>query len=443
MLPEMNADREKQLSRYLRGESSEEETSDLLRWVAENDQNSAAFARACVVDELTCELIEEGQLVDAMEVSSKSPAIPFPIGWKIAAALAISLIGLTILSHFRSPSDEFAVVAQSVAARLPDGSPIETDRKVGPEIFEIAGGLVRLDFVHGASMTVEGPARFELRDAMHVFFEEGIATFQVPESAKGFTVDTADAEVIDLGTAFGISRKEGEKTDVCVFEGEVEAAGKRIQAGQAISARQGAGIESSTYETAIYEKAWPVTSGVLQTTGMMRFVSPGPGFVPGKFEDNEHFTVFLERRRARTTQPVQVDLTDPGEFRRIRRNDGPVIPAGVEVRSYLIQLDPVGLLEKYDGDKPRVQGQITFDQPILALIASGRKLLQSDEMLGHENGDYGNLPRGLEPPKPNTDEVVTEGKDIVILAADQRTLILNFAAGSAVDQLRVLVTSKP
>ncbi len=439
----MIADREKQLSRYLHGESSEEETRELLGWVAGNDQNSAAFARACVVDELTGELIEEGRLTEVDATSFKSPVSHIAIGWRIAAVLAISLIGLTILRHFLLTSSEFAIVAQSVGARLPDGSAIEIDRKVGREIFEIGEGLVRLDFSHGASMTVEGPARFELRDAMHVFFDEGIATFQVPESAKGFTVDTADAEVIDLGTAFGLSRREGETTDVCVFEGEVKVEGKLIRAGEAISARQGAGIESSAFETTIYENAWPVTSGVLQTTGRMRFVSPGPGLVPGKFEDNEHFTVFLERRYARTSEPVQVDLTDPGEFRRIRRNDGPEIPAGVEVRSYLIQLDPVGLLEKYDGDKPRVQGQITFDQPILALIASGRKLLQSDAMLGHENGDYGSLPRGLEAPKSDTDEAVSEGKDILILAADQRTLILNFAAASAVDQLRVLVASKP
>ena len=217
--------------------------------------------------------------------------------------------------------------------------------------------------------------------------------------------------------------------------------GELIRAGEAVSARKDGGVEESFFETEIYEKVWPVTSGVLQTTGMMRFVSPGPGFFPGRFEDNQHITVFLERRQVSIENALEVDLADPGEYRRIRREKGPRIPAGSEVASYLLQLDPVGLLDKWDGDKPRVEGQITFDQPIVGLIASGRKLLATDIFLGHPDGNYGDLPRGLEPPKENLQQAEAEGKDVLILAADQRTLILNFAAGSALDQIRVLVAS--
>lgn len=357
------------------------------------------------------------------------------------AAIALALIGTLVIMTEKGQT-EFAIVSQAVGARWPNGDSVMPNQSVDSGMMEIAEGLIRIDFTSGASMTVEAPAKFEVRSSMEVFFERGIATFQVPESAKGFRVETADAEVIDLGTAFGLARVPGEKTDVCVFEGEVEVSGERLKEGEAVQVLSGARIESRAFETGQFEKAWPMTSGVLQTTGMMRFVSPGPGFAPGRFEDNEHITVFLERRHARITQPVLVDLTDPGEFRRLRRKDGPVLPAGAEVRSYLIQLDPVGLLEKYDGDKPRVMGQITFDRPIVGLIASGRKLLETDAVLGHPNGDYGNLPRGLEPPKADTGEGESEGKDILILAADQRTLILNFAAGTAVDHLRVLVEAE-
>lgn len=360
----------------------------------------------------------------------------------LTAALAmvsvLALVGTLVFLPNKAQA-EFAVVSQAVGARWPDGDSVRPNRAVGAGMMEIAVGLIRIDFSSGASMTVEAPAKFEVRSSMEVFFERGIATFQVPGSAKGFRVETADAEVIDLGTAFGLARIPGEKTDVCVFEGEVEVSGKLLKEGEAVQVRSGSGVEPQVFETSQFENAWPVTSGVLQTTGMMRFVSPGPGFVPGKFEDNEHITVFLERRQTRINHPVPVDLTDPGEFRRLRRKDGPMVSTGVEVRSYLIQLDPVGLLEKYDGDKPRVQGQITFDRPIVGLIASGRKLLETDAALGHPRGDYGSLPRGLEPPRADTVEAESEGKDIVILAADQRTLILNFAAGSAVDHLRVLV----
>lgn len=432
----MDSNFDNQLNRYLQGDSSEKELTELLAWAAETDENAAAFAKACAVDQMTGELFEEGRIkIPRTHVSSRFSFRPAT--WAAAAAIALSAIGFILWSNLRS--EEFAVVAQSVGARLPDGSAVTTNREVGRETIEIASGIIRLDFDHGASMTVEGPARFELQDAMNVFFEEGVATFQVPESAKGFTVDTADAEVVDLGTAFGVSRLPGGKTDVCVFEGEVEVDGKLIREGEAVTARRGSEVQQRDYETAQFEKTWPVSSGVLQTTGRMKFVSPGPGFAPGMFEDNQNITVFLERRSVQIETPLEVDLVDPGEYRKLRRNEGPSIPAGKTVRSYLFQLDPVGQLEKFVANKPRVEGQITFDQPIVGLIANGRKLLASDPMTGHPEGDYGNLPRGLEPPKPDRDQVESEGRDVLIFAADRRTLILKFAAGSAVDQIRVLV----
>lgn len=435
----MKEEVESQLSRYLRDESSEGERQSLFSWAAKSEENATAFARSCVIESLTEELIEEGRLNLASEPAS-GRFFSWQSGLAVAATVALSAVGWFL---WFSMDSNFAVVAQSVGARLPDGSLIEIDRQLGRESIEISGGLVRLDFEHGAAMTVEGPAKFELRDEMNVYLEEGVATFQVPESAKGFRVDTEDAEVIDLGTAFGLSRRAGEDTEVCVFEGEVEVEGQRIKAGEAVSARLGNELRESPFQTAVYENAWPVTSGVLQTTGMMRFVSPGPGFVPGKFEDDNHITVFLERREVITGGPVRIDLADPGEYRKLRRQaEGPVIPEGTAVRSYLLQLDPVGLLDKWDGDKPRVAGQITFDRPILGLIANGRKLLETDESLGHADGFYGSLPRGLEPPKQDFGNAESEGKDVVILAADRRTLILNIAAGSAVDQIRVLVEAE-
>ena len=105
-----------------------------------------------------------------------------------------------------------------------------------------------------------------------------------------------------------------------------------------------------------------------------------------------------------------------------------------------MQLDPIGRIrQKSPEQKSRVGGQITFEKPIIGIIASNQKLVLSDETLGHPNGDYGTLPRGLEPRRGNKQK---DHKDTLILAADKRTLILNLHAGSAVDQIRVIVSSK-
>jgi hypothetical protein len=84
-----------------------------------------------------------------------------------------------------------------------------------------------------------------------------------------------------------------------------------------------------------------------------------------------------------------------------------------------------------------VMGQITFDRPILGLIASSRKLAESDSVLGHSEGIYEQSRRGIEAPRK--DPPGKPDRDTVVLAADKRTLILSLGAGSALDQIRVIV----
>ena len=101
------------------------------------------------------------------------------------------------------------------------------------------------------------------------------------------------------------------------------------------------------------------------------------------------------------------------------------------VRSYLLQLNPIGR------GRAMAMGQITFDKPILGLIARTKKLAESDAVLGHPEGVYKPTRRGIEPPRKIPPE--KPDRDSVILAADKRTLILNMGAGSALDQIRVIV----
>ena len=138
---------------------------------------------------------------------------------------------------------------------------------------------------------------------MRVVLLSGIITATIPTSAIGFVVDTDTARVVDLGTAFGVSVGTDGTTDVCVFEGEVSVRRKGstaskpalVREGKAVRASESSStVDSTDYEVAAFENAWPVNSGVLQTTGSIRFVSPGPDFHPGNYEDNEHIVVFPE-----------------------------------------------------------------------------------------------------------------------------------------------------
>ncbi|MBT5169894.1 MAG: hypothetical protein HOL92_15655, partial [Opitutales bacterium] len=126
-----------------------------------------------------------------------------------------------------------------------------------------------------------------------------------------------------------------------------------------------------------------------------------------------------------------------GEYRRWHRTENRTLAPGKRVRSYLLQLNPVGTEQRFQNKQTSVLGQITFDHPILGLIASSRKLESTDAALGHPDASYGNKRRGIEPPR--REDGPRDDRDILILGADRRTLILNLGVDTAVDQIRVIV----
>jgi hypothetical protein len=310
-------------------------------------------------------------------------------------------------------------------------------------------GLARLDFCNGATVTLQGPAEFEIVSPDRTVLSSGILTASVPDSAVGFKVLTPAMDVVDLGTAFGVSVGGNGETDVCVFEGEVEVSRtdskntpQLVREGSAVrSSPKAESIDSVAYATMRYENAWPVTSGVLQATGLMKFVSPGPGFVPGRIEDSNRILVFRECSRVMLKSDLEVNVTEPGQYIRVRRWNRQSIGAGQVVGSYLLQLNPIGEFFRNENDGARVIGQITFNRPILGLIGGTTQLISTDELLGHPRGNYGNTRRGIEPARP--DDQPDSGRDNVTLSNDRRTLSLDLSASSAVDQIRVIVLEQP
>ena len=320
-----------------------------------------------------------------------------------------------------------------------------TERELGSSInaerLKLISGLAKLDFANGACVTLKGPAEYEILGFKQTILHSGVLTAHVPESATGFSVETPSIEVVDLGTAFGIAVADDGLTDVSVFEGEVEVNSRnkkdktsdrrRVTEGQAIrSTHQSDLIEAVEIETEPYEQVWPINSGVLQTTGTMKFVSPGPSFVPGRYEDKEHIIVFPERRGVLLDAPIPVDLVEPGEYALLPGHSRAELPSGLLVRSYLLQFNSGSRI------KENVIGQITFDRPILGLVLRSRTLAKTDKTLGHPNGIYGVKWRGIEPPRPLGNN--ERERDVVILTADKRTLIVSLAKGSGFDQIRVI-----
>lgn len=148
-----------------------------------------------------------------------------------------SVAGSPVAGHAESPrqltegpTNQPEVVAQVTKASddcrlLIDGSIVENSGVVelhsDAEVCLITGAI-HVQFSSGVQSAFLAPAVFRPRSPMSIEMIEGHLTADVGEDGSGFTVETADAEVVDLGTVFGVSVSSVRGTEVVVFDGEVE-----------------------------------------------------------------------------------------------------------------------------------------------------------------------------------------------------------------------------
>lgn len=92
---------------------------------------------------------------------------------------------------------------------------------VGDQI-SLSHGTVELTFDRGAQISVFGPAEIEILTPTSIACLSGRATALVGEHGKGFTIETPQAKVVDLGTHFGVNISADGNTDVVVFDGVVD-----------------------------------------------------------------------------------------------------------------------------------------------------------------------------------------------------------------------------
>lgn len=141
--------------------------------------------------------------------------------WNAAAAVLLLIGGAWWLAT--SGSDEIARLQDVQNARWKSSSlPTEPGSALPVGRLHLAEGLARLRFANGAEVTLEGPAELELLSPQLCRLHSGSLVAHVPERAKGFTVLTKQATLIDHGTDFGISTDADGRARVHVMKGEVE-----------------------------------------------------------------------------------------------------------------------------------------------------------------------------------------------------------------------------
>ena len=111
----------------------------------------------------------------------------------------------------------------------------------------LKSGLIQLEFYGGANVVLEGPADFEIIAADRASCRQGKLRVRVPLHSSRFSIVTPNADVIDLGTEFGVQVDERGGSEVQVFEGSVElrSNGRSRAVGRQLSTGEGERIDDS------------------------------------------------------------------------------------------------------------------------------------------------------------------------------------------------------
>ncbi|MGV3755083.1 MAG: DNRLRE domain-containing protein [Verrucomicrobiota bacterium] len=175
-----------------------------------------------------------------LEAGTDGKVTPLPSPWAsrtgwlaLAASIAVLAtgIGLGISFAKRDKPVASAIVAPPVVATLTQTRGCRWESSALPTLegarlpagrLSLTDGLATLRFESGATITLEAPAVLEIVNKDLCILHRGMLTARVPKEAIGFTVETANAKVIDHGTEFGISAGPNGEAHVQVFEGEVE-----------------------------------------------------------------------------------------------------------------------------------------------------------------------------------------------------------------------------
>jgi len=173
----------------------------------------------------------------ARSVGSAAPRLR-RLHWIVPALAASVLLALTawlILPRLpmwreRGRPEVVAHLVRTRQANWAEGDPrpkenadLRSDQRLA-----LREGLAEIVFQSGARLILDGPAAIDLKGVDLAFLHNGRLTARVPPEARGFTIGTPSATVIDLGTEFGVMVDLLGVSEVYAFAGMI-----RVRAGGA------------------------------------------------------------------------------------------------------------------------------------------------------------------------------------------------------------------
>lgn len=242
------SDPHKLISAYLDDALTDPERDELAAWLKAHPDHLRAFVEANLFEQQIRQAVR-GQVQreaadEFVESSATASRCEIPTAWyrrrwpRLALAGAAVMVLLAAAGWFsmKQPAapevPTLARITQMRSAQVPaQATAFQTGQELNPGRVTLVAGAVEITLSNGVTLVFEGPGEIELLTPMRAVLHAGQAVVRVPEGAKGFQLETAGAQVVDLGTEFGVKCGPGGTTDVLVFDGAVLASAAQASAG--------------------------------------------------------------------------------------------------------------------------------------------------------------------------------------------------------------------
>jgi hypothetical protein len=314
-----------------------------------------------------------------------------------AAALLLGVVLAVVLLTGPEDGDDIADLpgpavsnAPSIVATLSAEHDAVWDRRPGDDLyagqrFTLTAGFAEITTVSGAVAILEAPATFELLDnenalRLHTGKLVGIVE---SEMAKGFMVRTAQLDVTDLGTRFGVANQYEIGTLAEVFDGTIQVdpndlsdarfESRQLATGDAILIdSQGKLATRQLFESEAFvrlrkyrEHKEALAHGITGMTGDIQWSANLPQYIdPSLIVASENAWIQSELVGHQLGTNIFARIHQTGITNEFKKLEAVTIPKATSIESYVIT---------YRSNDTRslaaISGEIAFKGEILGVIA--------------------------------------------------------------------------
>ncbi|HCN76124.1 MAG TPA: hypothetical protein DIT13_02880 [Verrucomicrobiales bacterium] len=235
----MSTDWNDLIQRHIAGLTTEAEAAQLQQALKADDSLADLYIRHIELDvalEAKAASAEATRELLTAPVADEARRSTRWLAWRpLAAAAAVALLGMAGTLWLRTipwPRGASATLVSADNARIVgvDGELI-AGRELRLKELRLETGRLEIALASGARLEMSAPVEGEFFDDMRLRLDSGGVNADVGEHGKGFTIETAAGEIVDLGTRFGVQADRSGESRVAVFSGKVEVHSRQPRMG--------------------------------------------------------------------------------------------------------------------------------------------------------------------------------------------------------------------